>query len=94
MLQDIYLGPALTAAVSRLPSPTLYVVVLAPTADAVASREAQREKRGYSAWSVRDLCAALENETPRVGLWLDTSAQTPEETATAILDHLPSARVR
>jgi hypothetical protein len=31
--------------------------------------------------------------TPRIGLWLDTSEQTPEQTVSAILNNLPAARV-
>jgi chloramphenicol 3-O-phosphotransferase len=94
VLQDIYLGDALEAVLSDLPTPPVYVVVLAPNPQVVTAREANRDKRGYGAWSVDALCAALEWDTPRVGLWLDTSAHTPEETVTAILDHLPAARVR
>ncbi|WP_399478167.1 hypothetical protein [Streptomyces sp. TRM68367] len=35
----------------------------------------------------------LREETPRVGLWLDTSEQTPDQTVAAILDGFPAARV-
>jgi predicted kinase len=93
VLQDIYLGPALVAVVAELGAPA-YVVVLAPNADAVAAREANRAKKGYGDWSVGELCAALRDETPNVGLWLDTSEQSPAETAATIFDRLPAARVR
>ncbi|MFD1828890.1 hypothetical protein ACFSJS_04325 [Streptomyces desertarenae] len=36
---------------------------------------------------------SLREDTPRLGLWLDTSDQTPEETVDAILASLPSARL-
>ncbi|MFE4593275.1 hypothetical protein [Streptomyces laurentii] len=35
----------------------------------------------------------LRERTPRVGLWLDTSGQSPDQTVTAILEGLPAARV-
>lgn len=36
-------------------------------------------------WPVADLDADLRTQTPRIGLWLDTSAQPPEETVDEIL---------
>lgn len=40
---------------------------------------------GYTAWRVEQLYDAFENETARVGVWLDTTELTPEETVDAIL---------
>jgi hypothetical protein len=37
-------------------------------------------------WSVERLHAAFTSDTPRIGLWLDISRQTPEQTVDAILD--------
>ena len=70
-----------------------YVVVLAPSASAVQGREAGRRKTGYGVWTVDALDQSLRGETPRIGLWLDTSEQTPEQTVAAILDNLATARV-
>lgn len=72
----------------------LYVVVPAPSAAAVHTREAMRPKTGYGLWTVEALDHALREETPRIGLWLDTSDQTPDQTVAAILDNLPAARVQ
>ncbi|MCM2413893.1 AAA family ATPase [Streptomyces sp. RKAG290] len=93
VVQDIVLGPDLTEYVARVLTRPLYVVVLAPSPESVRSREARRPKDGYGIWTVEALDRALREETPRVGLWLDTSRQTPQETVTAILDRLPEARV-
>ena len=41
--------------------------------------------------STRILDVSLRRDTPRRGLWLDTSDQTPEETTTEILTRLPEA---
>ena len=37
-------------------------------------------------WTITQLDRGLREETPRLGLWLDTSDQTPEETVTEILN--------
>jgi chloramphenicol 3-O-phosphotransferase len=95
VVQDIIGGPDLPAYTSLVRSRPLSVVVLAPRPEAVARREAGRPKSGYvDGWNVEDLDAAFRRETPRVGLWLDTSDQTPDETATEILKRLPEADVR
>ncbi|MET7966161.1 AAA family ATPase [Micromonospora sp. NPDC005305] len=85
VLQDVVLGAELPALVERIRHRPLAVVVLAPRADVVAARERDRPKQGYGGWPVADLDADFRATTPRVGLWLDTSAQTPEETVDEIL---------
>ncbi|MFC0029897.1 AAA family ATPase [Micromonospora chaiyaphumensis] len=85
VLQDVVLGAELPALVERIRHRPLAVVVLAPRADVVAARERGRSKQGYGDWPVADLDADLRATTPRIGLWLDTSAQTPEETVDEIL---------
>lgn len=93
VVQDIVLGKDLSRYVVRVRTRPLYVVVLAPSAAAVRTREAERSKTGYGIWTVDALDRALREETPRIGLWLDTSEQTAEQTVSAILDNLASARV-
>ena len=85
VLQDVVLGAELPAVVDRIRHRPLAVVVLAPRADVVAARERDRPKQGYGDWPVADLDAEFRADTPRIGLWLDTSAQTPEETVDEIL---------
>jgi hypothetical protein len=36
----------------------------------------------------------LRDRTPRLGLWLDSSDQTPDETVDAVLDRLDEALVK
>ncbi|WP_329202698.1 AAA family ATPase [Streptomyces sp. NBC_01435] len=51
-------------------------------------------KSGYGAgWTVESLDRVLREETPRIGLWLDTSGQTVEESVDAVLAGLDRARV-
>jgi cytidylate kinase len=91
--QDIVLGPDLPAYLAMVRTRPRYAVVLAPGPETVARREAGREKRGYGAWTIEALDRSLREDTPRLGLWLDTSGLTPEETVDAILDRLPEALV-
>lgn len=86
VVQDIVLGEHLTEMVTAIEHRPLLVVVLAPSPDAVAARETARSKSAYrDLWTVRVLDAVLRDETPRLGLWLDTSDQTPAETVEEIL---------
>ncbi len=94
ILQDIYAGSALSNVIGRLEISPLYVVVLNPRPDVVAQRARDRERVDYGAWDVEQLCEDFVNETSRVGLWLDTSAQTPDETVEEILRARHDARVR
>jgi hypothetical protein len=94
VLQDIYLGVALTDVVAGLHISPLHVVVLAPRPDVVVARERSRDKTGYTDWGPEELCAALESETPRIGLWVDSSELSPDETVEFLLEHRLEARVR
>ncbi|WP_460066227.1 AAA family ATPase [Streptomyces sp. YKOK-I1] len=94
VVQDVVLGPALPAYAGLVRTRPLYVVVLAPDAAAVAAREAGRDKTGYGAgWTVAGLDEELRARTPRIGLWLDTTAWTVGETVEAILAGRERARV-
>ncbi|MFJ8226217.1 AAA family ATPase [Streptomyces griseus] len=88
VVQDIVLGDDLPRYVERVRTRPLHVVVLAPSPEAVREREETRAKKGYGEWTVEAFDTYLRGGTPRVGLWLDTSRQTPEETVSAILDGL------
>ena len=86
VVQDVALGRGLADYVTLIRSRPLLVVVLAPRPEVVAEREAARVKDAYGGrWAVEQLDAGLRRETPRIGLWLDTSEQTPAETVEEIL---------
>ena len=92
--QDIILGHTLTQLVANLQPAPLYVVVLCPNVDAVAKRELERNKRGYADLAeVAQFDRVLRAETPRVGLWLDSSLMTVAETVDQILARLPAALI-
>lgn len=83
--QDVVLGEHLTEMIELIRHRPLLVVVLAPQPDAIAAREAARGKDAYNRWTIDLLDDGLRNHTPHLGLWLDTSDQTPEETVDEIL---------
>jgi chloramphenicol 3-O-phosphotransferase len=92
--QDIIIGKDLAEAVAALQGYPLHVVVLCPSIEVVAAREAGRGKSGYSSsFTPQMFDQAFRAETPQIGLWLDTSRLTVEETVTYILAHLDQARV-
>lgn len=91
VLQDIVLGTDLTDMIAAIRHRPCYVVVLAPRADVVRCRDEVRQaERGKVAYkpggeTVADLDDYLRRETPRVGLWLDTSELTVDQTVGEIL---------
>jgi hypothetical protein len=93
VVQDVVLGPDLTAYVQLVRTRPLHVVVLAPGPEAFAAREAGRAKTGYGAWTVEDLDGVLRARTPRIGLWVGSSGLTVEETVAEILAERERARV-
>jgi hypothetical protein len=87
---DIVMGHGLPLYVDMVRNRPLYIVMLYPSQAAVVARERARDKRAY-----RDLGQTLEeavatfyewiDESDRVGLWLDSTGQTPEETVDEII---------
>ena len=92
--QDIIIGETLVEIVHQFQQHPVHVVVLCPDAATVAAREAGRGKRGYGNENeVADFDAVLRTQTPRIGLWLDTTHLTVAETVDQILANLAAARV-
>lgn len=85
VVQDVILGPMLTRVIDMFRTRPLALVVLAPSADAVAARERDRAKVGYRRFTPADLDADLRERTPRRGLWLDSTDLTIDETVQRIL---------
>jgi hypothetical protein len=70
-------------------------VFLDPGAAAVEQRERDRDRVAYGPgrWSVAGLQTVLREETDRIGLWLDTTGQSAEQTVEAILANPDTSRV-
>jgi chloramphenicol 3-O-phosphotransferase len=84
-LEDVVAGPMLNEVVALIDARPLHVVVLLPRLEVVAARDAARATDGYANFSAEGLFRLFAEETPRLGLWLDSSDQTPSETADAVL---------
>jgi predicted kinase len=98
VVQDNIYGPDVErwlAAVSGAPT---HLVVLRPTVAAVAARDAER-RRTTGKIAYRDGFTPAVNDEhvastrQDLGLWLDTSDQTPDETVDEILRRADEARV-
>ncbi len=87
--QDIIFGDDLREVIQRLGDRTVHVIVLSPSAEVIAQRDAARGKTGYAdGWTPEMLDRQLRESTRGIGLWLDTSELSVEETVDRILRHL------
>ena len=96
VVQDIVLGPALARVCGHDPEP------------AAAGRGARAEHRsgqaarsrsrqtayGGARHTAEDLDRALQEETPRIGLWIDSTDQTPDDTVAEIVRRPQTPRCR
>jgi hypothetical protein len=97
VVQDNIYGPDVAAWLDSVPGPK-HLVVLRPRVDVVEHRDAERQRtigkvayRGGFTPAINDEHVA---NTPRdLGLWLDTSDQTPDQTVDEILARAAEARV-
>lgn len=93
IVQDVIIGPELVTFIERISTRPRYLVVLSPSVTALQWREEQRAKAGYVHFSPDAMDEVLKHETSRIGYWLDSSTQTPEETVDDILANLDRALV-
>ena len=93
--QDVILGADLKMVIELLDPriQPVHVIVLAPSPEIAAQRDLDRAKTGYLDWTADELDASLRTGTPRVGVWIDTSKLTVDETVDEILDHLKDALI-
>jgi len=82
VLDDIIIGGGLDDVREDLQGVPFYFVMLRPSLDVVRERELGRGTRLFEEWEWLD---EVIGRTPRVGLWLDTSRQTAEETVDEIM---------
>jgi gluconate kinase len=95
VLEDVIIGPVLRDFLDLVPLPEFHLVFLDPDAAAIAQREQDRDGTTYGAsrWSLGGLQALLREETDRIGLWLDTTRQSADQTVEAILTELDASRI-
>ncbi len=97
---DIVMGKDIEAYSALARSRPLYIVVLRPDVSSVVQRQEGRGGNAYGDWTrgrtLEDAVAQFDSwidATPRLGLWVDSSAQTPDETVDEIVRRLDEARV-
>lgn len=95
ILSDNFFGEEarrfLTIALDVHRSRSVHFVMLNPTIDAIRDRYRQRPGGGYTPTLTPQVLKQAVEQTIHVGLWLDTSLQTAEETALEILQQLDHA---
>jgi GrpB-like predicted nucleotidyltransferase (UPF0157 family)/predicted kinase len=91
-LEDVVAGQGLGDYRTAIRSRPCHVIVLLPSVEALAAREAARDRKGYGAWTVDQIHHAFADATPRVGVWLDSTHLTPDETVDEILARTTSTR--
>jgi predicted kinase len=84
VIDDVVIGARLQEFEADLRSRPIRFVLLTPSIDVVEKRDAERGyKQVFSIWSHLD--ESMRIDTPPMGLWLDTSAMTVEETVETVL---------
>ena len=82
VIDDLIPGDRLAHVREELTGVPFYFVMLVPGAASVVAREHGRGSALYQRWPGLD---AAIRATEHIGLWLDTSSQTPEETVDEIM---------
>ena len=84
VLDEIAIGSRLSDFQADIIGRPLFLVTLAPSPEVVAQRDAERPGRNvFHIWAHLD--EVIRRTMQDVGLWLDTSNMTPEETVAEIL---------
>ncbi len=84
VIDDVVVGLRLLEVLADIKSRPLYFVLLLPSLSVVEQRDRTRnEKHVFDIW--RHLDEVARTETPKQGLWLDSSAMSAEETVDEIL---------
>ena len=91
VVDDIILGERVEHLLEDLDGQPFAFVVLAPSIEAVRRREAVRGTELWREWAWLD--DELRQRTRRLGLWLDTTDLTAEQTVDAILERKAEALV-
>ncbi len=93
VIDDVVIGSRLEEFQADIRNRPLLFVVLAPRPDLVERRDSERtEKQVLHIWGHLD--EALRKETPHVGLWIDSSDLTADETVDEIMQRAwPAAQL-
>ena len=83
VIDDIVIGSRLDELLDHLAGERFVFVMLTPRLDVVRERERGRGTALWQQWEWLD--DEIRTKTPRIGLWLDSSDQTSEETVDEIV---------
>jgi hypothetical protein len=97
VVQDNIYGDDVTRWLARVEARPRHLVVLRPSVAVLEARHAgRRQETGKTAYSDSFTPAVNDGHlatTPRIGLWLDTADQSPDETVAEILARAGEASV-
>lgn len=89
---DIIMEHGLPLYVEMVRNRPLYIVMLSPSIETVVERERGRGSNAYRDWdSIEEGVEAFYewiDNTDRIGLWVDSSGQTPEQTVDEIMERV------
>jgi predicted kinase len=88
VVDDIVIGERVDHLLAMLAGRTFYFVMLTPRLEVIRQREAGRGTDLWKQWEWLD--DEIRTRTQRIGLWLDNSDQTPEQTVDEILRRVPT----
>jgi predicted ATPase len=83
VLDDLIIGDRVDHLLEELGARPFYFVMLTPNLESVKEREAGRGTSLHQAWGWMD--EEVRSRTRRFGLWIESSAQTVEETVDEIM---------
>lgn len=92
VIDDIIFGDRFAELLDEVGDLPLHVVMLVPDIESVRAHERERGTNLWPEWEW--LTESIASSQPRLGLWLDNSAQTPEQTVDEIIRRSDEARVR
>ena len=97
VVQDNIYGGDVSRWLASVTTRPVHLVVLRPSVEVVEARDRDRQ-RTIGKVAYRGAYTPAHNDrdlstTPRIGLWIDTSMQTPEETVAEIVRRTDEARV-
>jgi chloramphenicol 3-O-phosphotransferase len=90
--EDVVSEAMLQECVALLRARPVHVFSLVPRPEVIAARDVTRPATGYSDWTIEGLRAGFADTPHSIGVRLDTSTQTPEETVETILAHAAGRR--
>ena len=95
VVEDVIIGPLLREFLALVPVPELHLVFLDPDATAVADRDRAVRRPATAGTGTSGSCGSvLRLETPRLGLWLDSTGLSADQTVDRILGDLGASLVR